>query len=632
MRWTHALALAAVVAAAHAPSLTGGFHYDDDHGVVANPHIRSLAAIPSFFVDAGAFSADSQRAMYRPVLLASYALGYALHGLSATGFLAVNLALHAANAVLVAWIALHLLRRSWAGLLAGALFGLHPVATEPVHYVSARSDSLVALFFLLAVALWLAASRCADGRGAARQRWGSRACAAAALWTKSTAVVLPALLLGLDVLRGDRDPRALIRRHGPLWLLAGLYLACAWGTGFLPRSLAAPALPAGTRLLTQVEAGAWYLRLLAWPLGQSVEPAFAVADGVSPTVVAAAALLLMLAAVAVPLARHLPTAQQARGSGPFLLAWAGLALLPAALAPLNVLVNERRAYLPLAAFAIGASLLLGDLARRHAWSRAMGALLLVAFAVLAHRRGGVWASELSLWQDAVHKGPQMPRAQLYLGDARRTAAAAAAAESESRAQAQLAQQAYQRVVDLQPRQRLLALQAENGMAILEYERGQLDVAEGRLRRVLAEHPEYADGLANLGNVCFARARGSGGADGQSLQRAIQLYQRALSLAPSRYPLRLNLGAALHLSGDLPRAQAEYEAAQARAPEDGVLAMNLGSLYLQRGRSAATGERRGWYERSRAQWERATALLPGSAAARLGLAAVTDSLAAFGGGR
>ena len=32
------------------------FHYDDDHSILQNPHIRSLQNIPAFYVDPGLFS------------------------------------------------------------------------------------------------------------------------------------------------------------------------------------------------------------------------------------------------------------------------------------------------------------------------------------------------------------------------------------------------------------------------------------------------------------------------------------------------------------------------------------------------------------------------------------------------
>ena len=72
--WQDAALLALVVGAVYANSMAGSFHYDDFHSLVLNPHIRSLEKLPGFFVDPGLFSVDPEKAMYRPLLLVSYAL------------------------------------------------------------------------------------------------------------------------------------------------------------------------------------------------------------------------------------------------------------------------------------------------------------------------------------------------------------------------------------------------------------------------------------------------------------------------------------------------------------------------------------------------------------------------------
>ena len=608
MRVWKLLALAALVLAVHGSSGGGGFHYDDEHSVAGNPHIRSLAQVPRFFVDPTLFSVDAERGMYRPVLLTTYALDRTMHGGDAHGYLRTNLMIHALNAMLVSWLAWQLTGQSALSLLAGALFGLHPLATEPVHYVSARSDSLVALFVLAASGLWLAADR--------RQGWFRRASwltAAAALWTKATAVMLPVLLLSWDLADPTRRPRSLLLRHAPLAGLTLVYLACLWWTGFLPRSLAAPTRDIGTQLMTQTKAAAYYLSLFLWPVGGSVNPAFVPSDSLSPTVVCSALLVVAIAAAGVALwragfRRHV-----------FLGVWVGAALLPTALMPLNVLVNERRAYLPLVAFAIAAAWGLTRLRAVPGTRVGVVVISLLLFSILSHQRGDVWASELTLWQDAVARGPHMARSRLYLGDAHVEAAGIAAHPNEQQRHRQEARAAYEAAIALNPVQRMLTLQAHNGLAILEWDAGDLVSAQQRLTSVLVEHPDYVDALVNLGGIHYSRARESRGADRGSLEQATRFYERALLLAPGRYEARLNLGACYHLFGDLQRAQAAYEAVVEVAPGNGVAALDLGILYLQRARQEPrSGE---WHLLAREQLERAVRLLPGNESARRALAAM-----------
>ena len=98
-----AIALIVVLGiAAYFNSLDNGFHYDDEHSILENHHVRSLLNLPAFFLDPGTFSGLPQARMYRPVLLVTYALNYAVGGYEPFGYHLVNLFLHLLN-VLLGW-------------------------------------------------------------------------------------------------------------------------------------------------------------------------------------------------------------------------------------------------------------------------------------------------------------------------------------------------------------------------------------------------------------------------------------------------------------------------------------------------------------------------------------------------
>ena len=73
------LLLLVVVLSGHSlfNGLLNGFHYDDGHSLLENPHIRTLANIPHFFTDPTQFSEDPGRAMYRPLVLLVHAVNFA---------------------------------------------------------------------------------------------------------------------------------------------------------------------------------------------------------------------------------------------------------------------------------------------------------------------------------------------------------------------------------------------------------------------------------------------------------------------------------------------------------------------------------------------------------------------------
>lgn len=89
--------------------------------------------------------------LYRPLTTLSYRFNYAVlgNGEHAGGYHLINFLLHWANTALVYFVALVLLGRLWPALLAAALFGTHPVATESVANIIGRSDLFATLWLLV---------------------------------------------------------------------------------------------------------------------------------------------------------------------------------------------------------------------------------------------------------------------------------------------------------------------------------------------------------------------------------------------------------------------------------------------------------------------------------------------------
>ena len=133
--WQEGGLLACVVVAIYANSLSGSFHYDDFHSLVWNPHIRDLQSIPAFFADPGLFSADPDKAMFRPLLLVSYGVNYALGGYEVAGYHLFNLLVHLVCVLLIWHIAAPLGR-------IGALVSAAARSPWPSPYCSAVSRSI----------------------------------------------------------------------------------------------------------------------------------------------------------------------------------------------------------------------------------------------------------------------------------------------------------------------------------------------------------------------------------------------------------------------------------------------------------------------------------------------------------
>jgi protein O-mannosyl-transferase len=233
-----------VTIGAYANGLAGSFQFDDWNVIVNNPAVHDFATwwqtMPGI----------------RALLKATYVANWVVWP-DPAGFHLVNIAVHAMNA----WLMYSLMRRllPLMDVRAGAtgslafwiamLFALHPAQTESVTYISGRSGSLMASFYLLAILAHLQSLRML-----------SAGLLVAALLCKENAWTLPAALLLIEGLRpGFRWSQALWRVAPHLLVLAGLAVAVLlipsyWrllGASLETRSL-------GDNLLSQID-GQWYL-------------------------------------------------------------------------------------------------------------------------------------------------------------------------------------------------------------------------------------------------------------------------------------------------------------------------------------------------------------------------------------
>ena len=234
------------------------------------------------------------------------------------------------GAVLLAYECLRKLAPERTAAIAAAIFAVHPLQAEAVDYVWGRSIVLATLLCLAALWEWL------DGR-----EWIAVAWFAAALLAKEEVAAFP---VALWLLRGKG------RRGSPAhWAM--LALSVAAGARVIYATAVTPGAPAGLQagitpwkyFLAQGPVILRYLRLLAVPWGFSVDPAISV-----PPLWLGVLAWMAVAALAVAAWRYCK--------------WpiAGLLLLlpSSSIFPAADLAADRRMYLPMIGFAMGAAFLL----------------------------------------------------------------------------------------------------------------------------------------------------------------------------------------------------------------------------------------------------------------------------------
>ena len=201
---------------AYLPALHGGFIWDDDAYVTNDPLLSAPDGLWRIW-----FSAHHQ-SQYFPLVFTTLRFEYDLWGLNPVGYHAVNILLHAANALL-AWLILRRLTVPGAWL-AAAIFALHPVQVETVAWITELKNTESTFFYLLALLAWM--------KFAASESWRFYALTfllyALALFSKTTACTLPAAMM--LVLWLKREPLTLGR-----WIQLVPFLAAGLAMGLLSR-------------------------------------------------------------------------------------------------------------------------------------------------------------------------------------------------------------------------------------------------------------------------------------------------------------------------------------------------------------------------------------------------------------
>jgi len=280
-------------------TLGNDFIYTDDPVYVYNnEQIRSLDWELLAAAFTGLFAGD----YWMPLTWISFAVDYRFWGLNPAGYHLTNIVLHSLNTGLVVMVTDRLLpcRRGARDegncstlngssqissgqrllyyvilLLAGLLWGVHPLRVESVAWVAERKDVLNGMFVLASVLAYMCYAKRrerADSCGTGRFYAAALLLFACSLLAKPSSVVLPAVLLLVDWYPLGRLSRLnagrLLLEKLPFVILAAIVtaitIAAKVNYGGM-QSMAA--LPFAVRLVLSGNAVFEYIRMTVWPVG-----------------------------------------------------------------------------------------------------------------------------------------------------------------------------------------------------------------------------------------------------------------------------------------------------------------------------------------------------------------------------
>lgn len=590
--------IAGAGAAVYLGTLDAPFIFDDLPAIVLNESIRDLTRLDEVLQPPSTGSNVGSR----PLVNLTLAFNYAAGGLHPRGYHLFNLAVHLlAGLTLFAW-----LRRLFAlstmsqrvqrnalpaAFCTAVLWTLHPLQTETVIYTAQRTESLVALFFLLTLYCFTRALTGKRPRLWYRLAWS--ACLAG-MATKEVMAGAPLVLFLCDRTFFAGTWAAAWRQRwrwhlgfAATWLLL-MYVAviatggqrgesAGFGLGVSPVTYA----------LTQARAIVTYLRLALWPHPLVIDYGTWLAPGVSAVALELCIVLVLLVATAIALIRA-PRIGFAAASS-FLVLAPSSSIVPI----LTQTMAEHRLYLPLAA--ILALLVLAVFTCRTQIGFGLALAAAVAAGVGTVRRGADYRDEVTLWRDLVAKTPDNGWAHVHLGDAlvaRQEFAEALAVQR--RAMELMPQNAgppisvgialtkLGRPADALPYfARGLQLKPDNpqghfrhAMALLALNRPAEALAPFAAAVRLA--PDYADAEANWGVALFQLGR---------FDEAVSHFEQLLRLRPTQPDAHYNLALTLVQLERQDAALPHFQAAARLNPRDGDIQFHLAGCLAELGRAA-----------------------------------------------
>ncbi|MBI2062808.1 MAG: tetratricopeptide repeat protein [Candidatus Yanofskybacteria bacterium] len=189
----------------YAFNLNGPLFWDDDDWIKGNVFVHDFSHLKEIFTQniLSGFGLNSN--YYRPLLLLSFAVNYAIGGIKPLGYHLVSNGFHLANGILLFLILLAIFKRRLPAFIAALLFLIHPLQTEAVTYISGRGDPMSVFFMLLALWFFIKAESCTTSQVVqfhnlrCRKSWlwigASLLSMVAAVLSRETAILLPLLLM-----------------------------------------------------------------------------------------------------------------------------------------------------------------------------------------------------------------------------------------------------------------------------------------------------------------------------------------------------------------------------------------------------------------------------------------------------
>ena len=558
---TAGFAVLLIVVVVYLPAMHGGFVWDDDVYLLKNKLLTDADGFRRMW-----FSLDSP-SQYFPLVYTTFRIEHALWGLNPVGYHIINILLHAINVLLV-WQVLRRLsiRGAW---LAAAIFAVHPVHVESVAWITERKNVLSTLFYMLTMLAWL--KFVGKSRG---HPWRYYALAivlyALALFSKTTACTLPAALLIVLWIKGERIRWKRLAQVIPFVIMGVVMgLVSVWWERYHQGTTGPEfALAPLERVLIASRALWFYLGKLLWPANLTFSYPRWNIDASDPLQYG-----WVVGCVCVVVA--LWWWRRALGRGPLL---AGV-FFAATLAPMLGFISlytfrysfvaDHYQYVaslgPTVLFAAALMRKWQVRGRTYQVPLAVPLIILCVLSVLTWRQAHIYKDQETLWRDTLAKNPSSWMAYDGLG-----------VVLYDQGKLNEAIRHYTKALQIKPDHP----EGHVSLAAALADQGRLDEAADHYVKGLELRPSNPRAHYGLANVLVQQGR---------LSEAIDHYSQALDIDPSYAAAHCNLGVVFVKQGDLEQAVKHFSEALKIDPSLEEARGNLQAVLQQRDAQAPTGD-------------------------------------------
>ena len=548
--YVHFIILAAALFAVYSNAFNSPFQYDDKHVILWNKDIKTPDGINKMI-----------KSSYRPVLRSTFALNYKWFGLNTAGYHVFNKAIHLINGLLLYLLLFLLFKDRALAFLGSMVFIVHPLNTQAVNYISARSSSLCTVFYILAVIFFISANR-EKIKNAYMFYTLSFLSFLVALGVKEEAISIPVMLAVYDLLFNKPGFNKFIKKQAVYIVSASGYLLMRLiGTGTIgdystERNLA-------TTVFTNLKAMVFEnLKLIFVPVNLNIAYEFPEIKAIDLNVIPAIAVIAVLIVVALK-------AAGSRKWITFAIMWFFVTLLPTqTVVAREEIICEHRLYLAGVSFCIFYAGFVNNLkvsgfkvlpvkTSRVLINLSVLVLILI-FGFRTYERNRDWQSEICIWEKMAEKFPSSYKAHSNLGNA--------CAEKGIYSKAI---EHYEIILKNSPGDS----RVNNNLGNVYYLTGQYDKAAERYRESIKSDPDYNTAYNNLGMVYEKM---------NLYDSALKVYEELLKVNPDDSGAYSRMGDVYMKKGAYNEAIKMYASSIKIDPDKAVVNNNLGNAYYHKG--------------------------------------------------